>query len=96
MRLRAYPAIISICGEHGIWGAFERYGLDVLILPGLEAQGIAATAGNPTITIPAGYSKETGPVGITLVGELMGDRELLRIARACEKVLPSRPVPELV
>ncbi len=85
---------LEICGERGVWGAMEKYGLDALILPGLDAQGIAATAGNPTITIPAGFSKQTGPVGITLVGELMGDRELLRIARACEKVLPKRPVAE--
>ncbi len=86
---------LDICGTRGIWGTMDHYRLDALVLPGLEAQGIAATAGNPTITIPAGYMKETGPVGITLVGDLMGDRELLRIARACEKVLPARPVPEL-
>ena len=86
---------LDICGTRGVWGAMEYYRLDVLILPGLDAQGIAATAGNPTITIPAGMTRESGPVGITLVGELMGDRELLRIARACEKVLPKRPVPEI-
>ena len=83
---------LDVCGTRGVWGALENYGLDALILPGLSAQGIAATAGNPTITIPAGYSKETGPVGITLVGDLMDDRRLLRIARACERVLPKRPV----
>jgi len=86
---------LDICGTRGIWGAMEHYRLDALILPGLDGQAIAATAGNPTITIPVGYGKETGPVGITLVGELMGDRELLRIARACEKLLPKRPLPEM-
>ena len=93
--VRARMNDLDICGTRGVWGAFENYGLDVLILPGLAAQGIAATAGNPTITIPAGYSEATGPVGITLVGELMGDCELLRIASACEKVLPPRPIPKL-
>ena len=86
---------LAVCGEKGIWEAFESFGLDVLVLPGLSGQGIAATAGNPVISIPAGYTRETGPVGLNLVGDIMCDAELLRIARACEKVLPGVPAPEL-
>ena len=86
---------LGVCGEKGVWEAFERYELNALILPGLAGQGIAATAGNPTISIPAGYTEETGPVGLNLVGDIMCDAELLRIARACEKVLPHVPAPKL-
>ncbi|MBQ9420927.1 MAG: hypothetical protein IJU30_04150 [Lachnospiraceae bacterium] len=86
---------LSICGEKGIWEAMEHYELNALILPGVAGQGIAATAGNPTISIPAGYTPETGPVGLNLIGDIMCDAELLRIARACEKVLLKAPVPEL-
>ncbi len=86
---------LSVCGEKGIWEVMERCQLNALILPGVAGQGIAATAGNPTISIPAGCTPETGPVGLNLIGDIMCDAELLRIARACEKVLPKAPVPEL-
>lgn len=86
---------IDICGERGIWGAMDRYELDALILPGVTAQGIPATAGNPIISIPCGISESGAPVGLNLVGRIMDDHELLKIAAACERVLPKRPIPEM-
>lgn len=86
---------LDICGRRGIWGAMDKYGLDALILPGVEAQGIPATAGNPVISIPAGISVSGAPVGLNLTGRIMADHELLKIAAACERVLPKRPVPKM-
>ena len=86
---------LEISGSLGIWAALEDLGLDALILPGVEGQAIPAIAGNPFISVPAGYDPETGPVGLNLVGALMDDLQLLQIARACEKLLPPRPVPSL-
>ena len=86
---------LDICGERGIWGAFDRYELDALILPGVTAQGIPATAGNPIISIPCGISESGAPVGLNLVGRIMDDYELLKIAAACERVLPKRPIPKV-
>ncbi|MCI5792178.1 MAG: amidase family protein [Lachnospiraceae bacterium] len=86
---------LDICGERGIWGAFDRYEIDALILPGVTAQGIPATAGNPIISIPCGISESGAPVGLNLVGRIMDDHELLKIAAACERVLPKRPIPEV-
>ena len=86
---------LDICGERGIWGAMDRYELDALILPGVTAQGIPATAGNPIISIPCGISESDAPVGLNLVGRIMDDHELLKIAAACERVLPKRPIPKV-
>ena len=86
---------LDICGERGIWGAMDRYELDALILPGVTAQGIPATVGNPIISIPCGISESDAPVGLNLVGRIMDDHELLKIAAACEKVLPKRPIPKV-
>ncbi len=86
---------LDICGERGIWGALDRYELDALILPGVTAQGIPATAGNPIISIPCGISESGAPVGLNLVGRIMDDHELLKIAAACERVLPKRPIPKV-
>lgn len=86
---------LDICGERGIWGAMDRYELDALILPGVTAQGIPATAGNPIISIPCGISESGAPVGLNLVGRIMDDHELLKIAAACERVLPKRPIPKV-
>ena len=84
---------IDICKTRGIDGALEKYKLDALILPGVSAQGIPATAGNPLISIPAGLSQSGAPVGINLAGAMMKDHELLIIAAACEGLLPKRPIP---
>ena len=59
-------------------------------MPGLKGQGIAPRNGNP-ITIPCGKGDD-GPVGLNLIGHVMGDHSLLKLAYACENVLPKRPL----
>lgn len=82
---------IYICGENGVDGALNKYNLDALIMPGLKGQGIAPRNGNPIITIPCGKGDD-GPVGLNLIGHVMGDHSLLKLAYACENVLPKRPL----
>lgn len=86
---------LDICRDRGIDRALNDYKLDALILPGVAAQGVPATSGNPIISIPAGISESGAPVGLNLTGKVMNDRELLMTAAACERVLPKRPVPGL-
>jgi len=86
---------MMICGKEGLDRAFDKYNLDAVIIPGVSCQAVAPTAGNPVIAIPAGFSEESGPVGLNIVGKCMEDEELLKIAYACEKALPKRCVPNL-
>lgn len=82
---------VYICGKNGVDGALNKYSLDALIMPGLKGQGIAPRNGNPIITIPCGKGDE-GPVGLNIIGHIAEDHSLLKLAYACENVLPKRPL----
>lgn len=55
----------------------------------------AATAGVPSISVPAGVTTAGLPVGISLDGRAGGDRRLLAIAAEVASVLPPMPAPAL-
>ncbi len=90
---------------------FAKFQLDALIAPtndpawpidfvagdrfGVSSAGPAAISGRPAVTIPAGQIHGL-PIGVTLIGEMWGDRELLRIAYALEQLLPPAPRPQFV
>ena len=46
----------------------------------------ASISGNPAISIPAGMTQGL-PVGLQIIGPMGGDRDLLAMAKACEKEL---------
>ncbi|KAF2437892.1 amidase signature enzyme [Karstenula rhodostoma CBS 690.94] len=75
--------------EDGIDAALANGGrpLDALLVPPVVAQSyqIAAQAGYPVITIPAGVSSTTGmPFGLALMGTAWSEGSLLRWASAIE------------
>lgn len=51
--------------------------------------------GNPAVSIPGGLSPEGLPLGLQLVGPLLGDEGLLRTAAWCETVIGRIPAPAL-
>ncbi len=52
-----------------------------------------SNAGLPGISIPVGLTADGLPVGLELDGPVLGDRRLIAIARAIERVLPPMPKP---
>ena len=77
--------------EQGIDAALANNGrrLDALLVPSDVAQSyqIAAQAGYPMITVPAGVRPSTGiPFGLALMGTAWSEAELLRWASAIEDV----------
>jgi amidase len=77
--------------EEGIDAALANKGrrLDALLVPSDVAQAyqIAAQAGYPMITVPAGVRSGTGiPFGLALMGTAWSEGELLRWASAIEDV----------
>jgi amidase len=77
--------------EDGIDAALANGGrpLDALLVPPVVAQSyqIAAQAGYPVITIPAGVSASTGmPFGLALMGTAWSEGSLLKWASAIEDV----------
>jgi amidase len=79
----------------GIDYALETYGLDAIVFPSDEGSHISAKAGYPTIAIPAGYTKEGEPVGITFAGTTYSEPLLIQIAYAYEQISGFRKAPIL-
>ncbi|MEN2768797.1 amidase family protein [Ornithinibacillus xuwenensis] len=86
---------IRISQTEGIDKAFSTHQLDALLFVNNYGAGIAAKAGYPSITIPAGYTEEGKPVGITLTGLAYSEPELIELAFAYEQATKHRKAPVL-
>jgi len=74
--------------------ASER--LDVLVFPGWSGAAIGAKAGYPSVIVPAGYTAEGAPIGLTFLGRAWSEATLLRVARAFESATRHRRPPASV
>ena len=70
---------------------FETYDLDVL----LSDSQIYAATGFPALTVPAGYGEDGQPEGITLIGDFLGEDNLIIIGYAYEQATQARQMPDL-
>ncbi|TDK59681.1 amidase [Bacillus salipaludis] len=77
----------------GIDFALETYQLDAIVFPGEEGSHISAKAGYPTIAVPAGYTADGEPVGITFAGTAYREPVLIEAAYGFEQLLPVRKPP---
>ena len=74
--------------------ASER--LDALVFPGWSGAAIGAKAGYPSVIVPAGYTAEGTPIGLTVLGRAWSEPTLLRIAHAFENATRARRPPTSV
>ena len=74
--------------------ASER--LDALVFPGWSGAAIGAKAGYPSVIVPAGYTAEGAPIGLTFLGRAWSEPTLLRIAHAFESATRLRRPPTSV
>ncbi len=80
--------------QNGIDAVMNAYRLDALLFYGNYGADIAARAGYPSITVPAGYRGDDGkPVGITFTGRRFSEPLLLRLAYAYEQGTHRRKAP---
>jgi amidase len=95
--------------EQGIDGAAAKYGVDAFVAPSggvawyidlvngdcgvFESSSIAAVAGYPNITVPAGYVQGL-PVGISFFGRAFTEPTLIKIAYAFEQATKARKKPQ--
>ena len=79
----------------GIDYALEKYELDVILFPGDKGSPISAKAGYPTIAVPAGYTSEGEPVGISFAGTAYSEPQLIEAAYAFEQLTWFRKPPVL-
>ncbi|WP_438447806.1 amidase family protein [Gorillibacterium sp. sgz5001074] len=98
---------LELSRQKGIDHALEVHGLDALVFLGTEGgTDLAARAGYPVITVPAGYAETggtsrwgyptKGPQGFTFVGTAYSEPVLLRLAYGYEQATRHRKPPELL
>jgi amidase len=84
-----------LAGAEGIDRTMERSRLDALLFPGAEGSWLPARAGYPSVTVPAGYTGEGRPFGVTFTGGAWSEPTLIRLAYAFEQATKSRRAPVL-
>jgi amidase len=81
--------------QEGIDAALERDGLDALLFPETLGCWLPARAGYPSICVPAGYTPEGKPFGITFTGTAWSEPTLVKLGYAYEQATQLRKDPVL-
>jgi amidase len=87
---------IRISRTDGIDQVMARERLDALVFPGWVGAAIGAKAGYPSVIVPAGYTAEGAPIGLTFLGGAWSEPTLLRLAYAFEGETRHRHPPPSV
>lgn len=78
---------LRITREENIDAAMDEYHLDALLAPSFLACDYPARAGYPSLVVPVGESKESGPVSVMVFGRGGTEEVLLRIGGWVENEL---------
>lgn len=94
----AYEAILTgmlaLARERGVDAALRQHGAEALVFPHDHGYTCAASAGYPSIAVPAGYTAGARrPFGLMLVGPAWGEARLLALAYAYEQATQLRCPP---
>jgi amidase len=81
--------------EAGIDAVMEEHQLDAILTPNNFGAGIPAKAGYPSITVPAGYTREGKPVGVTFTARAFEESALIQIGYGFEQATKHRKAPIL-
>lgn len=77
----------------GLRNLFDTYQLDAIVVSSIS-QSYAA-AGYPAISVPNGLDADGAPTGLILVGDFLGEADLIAIAYAFEQGVQGRVEPNL-
>jgi amidase len=84
---------IRLSRTDGLDPLFARERLDALAFAQWTGAAIGAKAGYPSIAVPAGYTPEGTPVGLTFLGRAWSEPTLIRLAYAFEQATRHRRPP---
>ena len=84
---------VRLSRTDGIDQVMARERLDALVFPGWSGAAIGARAGYPSVIVPAGYTDEGTPIGLTFLGRAWSEPTLLRVAHAFEGATRLRRPP---
>lgn len=80
----------------GIDAVMEEHRLDALLFINCNGSDIAAKAGYPSITVPAGFTSQGEAVGITFMAQSFQEPTLIRLAYAFEQATKHRVPPTVL
>jgi amidase len=83
------------CKDEGIDATMTEYQLDALLFPADFGSRITARAGYPSIVVPAGYTEEGPPFGVTFSARAYEEPTLIKLAYAFEQHTKFRKAPSL-
>ncbi|MDT3427090.1 amidase [Paenibacillus forsythiae] len=93
--LRDRAADIRLCKDEGIDAVMREHRLDALLFPADFGAAVMARAGYPSIVVPAGYTPDGEPFGVTFAGMAYAEPMLIRLAYAFEQHSKARRPPSL-
>ncbi|PKR84959.1 amidase family protein [Heyndrickxia camelliae] len=91
--IQALEQDIYLSREQGIDYALKENKVEAIIFPQFFGASIGAKAGYPSITVPAGYTKDGEPVSITFTGTAYSEPTLIKLAYAFEQATRVRKAP---
>lgn len=77
--------------EEGLLKLMDDNGIDILVSPGIS--DASPISGYPSIIVPAGYTSDNMPFGVTFVGRPFSEPLLIRAAYAFEQCTKARRAP---
>ncbi len=86
---------LRICKEQGIDALLYGQQLEALLFPQNWGAGVAAKAGYPSVTVPAGMGANGVSVNLTFTGDAYSEMRLLQLAYAFEQATRVRRPPAL-
>ncbi len=86
---------LRLSRQRGIDATLKKHKLDALVMPMYWGAQIGAKAGYPSVCVPAGYSSDGNPVGITFMGTAWSEPTLICAAYAFEQLTKARKAPKL-
>lgn len=84
---------LRLSREEGIDAVMAEHQLDALLFPNNIGAAMPAKAGYPSITVPAGYSPDGCPFGITFTAGAYSEPTLIKLAYAYEQATKHRVPP---
>ncbi len=86
---------LRLSQRDGIDATIKKHRLDALVFPIYSGYGIAARPGYPSVIVPAGYTPDNTPVGVSFTGLAWSEPRLIRLAYAFEQATKARRAPAI-
>jgi amidase len=95
--LEALQRVKRATREEGIDAVIAKDNLDAIVAPTVGATwSIAAVAGYPYITVPAGFGTDGLPLGVAFFGRAFTEPQLIKFAYAFEQKTKARREPKFL